>query len=234
MKILKAFLLCLLTLSSPLLAYPKGKVDVGATAIEAQVLLNGKKVETETFHGVNTTATIAPFYGACGKDSLVDGLVVKPRALGATHNEDYIWNTAFGVGYYIPVGDFSVTPLIGEFYGEISTHAPEVAFGPDVHQHSKFYGTYIGVDLSYTLCDWMFSISYQYAWTHNKTTYGLPGPFSGPFHEHTSGSSIAGQIDYYLNDNWSINLAAGYNESLTHEKHGLKIYGLRLGMGYTF
>lgn len=234
MKHLKTLLLCALSLSFPLLAQPKGKIDVGATALEVQVLLSGKKVETTHYYGINSTATIAPLCGLCGCDSLLDGIVLKPRVLGAWNHDDYIWNTALGIGYYIPVGDFSITPVIGEFYGELSTHAPEVAFGPDVHQHSKSYGTYIGIDLSYTWCDWLFSIAYQYGWTHTKTTYELPGPYSGPFKEHSSGSSIAGQIDYYITDNWSVNLAAAYNEALTHEKHGYKIYGVRLGMGYTF
>lgn len=243
MNLLKTLLLCLLTLSSPLLAYPKGKIDAGATALEVQVFLDGEKVETTNYYGINSTATLALLYGVCGNDSLLDGIVLKPRALGAWNGGSYIWNTALGIGYYIPIGDFSVTPLVGEFYGELSTHAPAAilrpdVFGPDVPQHSKSYGTYIGIDLSYTLCDWMFSLSYQYAWTHTKTHYNTPtNPFFFPtntFHDHSSGSSIAGQIDYYINDCWSINLAAAYNESLTHEKHGLKIYGVRLGMGYTF
>jgi len=231
MTLIRALLLCLLSLSYPLLAQPKGKIDAGPTYLNVGVYLNGTKVKTSHFYGGSATGTLLPFYGLCCDTQLLDGIVLKPRLLVAGGDGD-IWNTGLGIGYYIPLGDFSLIPQFGASKGGLRTSAPDVILGPDVTQHSKSWSSFVGLDLSYTYCDWMFSVSYQYAWSHTRTSYDvLPGL---AFNEKADGSNVAVQVDYFFNPCWSINAAAAYNESLSKENHGLKIYGFRLGLGYTF
>ncbi|MCH1430461.1 MAG: autotransporter outer membrane beta-barrel domain-containing protein [Chlamydiales bacterium] len=70
--------------------------------------------------------------------------------------------------------------------------------------------------------------------TVNATTAFTFNPANERSAAASHGWSWAAQLDYYVNDNWSVGLAYGYEGSKMKEKLSSKLDGFRLSAGYTF
>ena len=69
----------------------KGKIDVGPTLMNIDVLESGKTVETLHMIGAKADTTVLVY----------EGLYIKPGVLWGT-NEGKLWSGSIAVGYYIP------------------------------------------------------------------------------------------------------------------------------------
>jgi len=225
---------------------PRGKVDVGVAFVHVDVLLKG-----HTVHKMDVAAIKADL-----NYRVWSGLIVKPTFLfGGGHNDNEIATGGLGVGFAIPVrSNFSVTPLVGYNWGYMRTtfkHPVEIPvvnihLDPRVRERFRSQSPYVGFELSWTFRPaWRAVFCYQYAWSRTHTQLRVAGidPADVPSgfkkehtssHSHSSGSNISGMIEHDLNDNWSVNLGAAYNNSLSKEKHGLRAWGVKLGLAFWF
>lgn len=217
----RLFLLSTLLVSSSLYAN-YGKVDVGALYVHMDVLESGKTVHTMEMGGARVDATL----------QIVHGLVLKPMLLYATGGGDFT-SGGLGLGYYIPICDqFAILPSAGGTYSDIRTHFSLPAFGLfRLHEKFESMSGYVSLEMSYKPIECIrVSTVLQYAWSRTRTTIDVLGSSKSS----TKGWNYALTGDYYLTENWSLNVAGGYNLTLSQEKHGIRAAGVRAGVGYTY
>lgn len=211
----------------------RGKIDVGATLIKVDVLESGNTVDTMYIKAFKADATVLLWQGFCLKPGVL---------LGKGDGE--IATAGLGLGYYIPVGYFSsacegltLIPSAGVAYTYLSTHVdleipgiPSI-YTEDLKETFKSFSPYIAVDICYKLTDKLTLLGMiQYAWARTHTHIESLGKDKS----HSQGPNYALGFDYSLNNNWSITGGAGYNISLSKEKHGLRAIGGKLGVAYYF
>lgn len=234
----------LCTTESPICP-PKGKVDVGAAFVHIDVLYKG-----HTQHKIDVAAIKADL-----NYRIWSGFIVKPTFLfGGGHNDNEVASGGVGLGFCVPVSNtLSITPLVGCSWGYLRTsfkidHPATAAFGvsPRIRERFRSQSPYIGFETSWTFRPaWRVVLSYQYAWSRTHTQLRLAGidPSQLPIgvkeedtnsRSHTKGTNISGMLEHDLNDNWSVNLGAAYNNSLSKEKHGLRAWGVKIGAAYWF
>jgi hypothetical protein len=228
---------------------PRGKVDIGVAYVHVDVLFEGK-----TQHKIDVAAIKGDLHYR-----FWSGFILKPTFLfGGGHNDNQVATWGVGLGFCIPLCQtFNLTPTVGCNWGYLRTsfkidHPDAAAMGiaPRLRERFRSQSPYIGFEASWTFrpC-WRAVISYQYAWSRTHTTLRLAGidpahpalaPFTGVTekdtnsHSHTKGSNISGMIEHDINANWSVNIGAAYNNSLSKEKHGLRAWGVKLGVAYWF
>lgn len=176
-------------------------------------------------------------------------LLIKPTVLyGKGRGKDEAVQAGFGLGACIPFKDkWYFTPTLGVNWGWIKTgfeldvpmpiaDAPP-NMPPFINVHLKLtekfrsISPYVAFEASYTIVKgWraVGNIQYSYSRTHT---------FIKPLvHDksHSQGFSYSAMIEHDLNQKISINVGAAYNLSLTKEKHGMRIWGFKLGLAYWF
>lgn len=203
-----------------------GKVDIGPAYIHLDVLES------------NHTIRKRELWGARGDACVIfdNGIVIKPTLLGASGDSD-LWNGSLGVGLCAPFwNQLYITPLFGVsytyFHSKYSLQLPHI---PDMHvkvrEKIRSIGPYLGLDICWSFADcYRFYASYQYTWSRVRTE--IKPLFKGK--NHTQGPSYAVSLERDLTDQWSINVGAAYNISLSKEKHGLRGYGVKIGTSYWF
>lgn len=142
-----------------------------------------------------------------------------------------------GVGFCFPYKQcLCFTPVGGINCGYLRTTVtffnPFTGFGIDIVEKFRSTSPYVGFELSYNFYpNWRIILNYQYSWsrTHTKFSHHL-----GTSREKSKGSSYAALLEYDLTKCWSINVGGMYNCSLSKEKHGLRAYGFKLGLGYWY
>lgn len=236
-KLSLALFAALLAIPSLVFAEVRGRVDVGAVYAAVDILESGKTVKTLHMEGIKGDATILPIHG----------FAVKPSFIWTTGHGDLAAAT-IAVGYYIPIVKcFSILPNIGITWSYLKTTlnleelgVPREALPPHLHDVADSFhvkerfrsdSPFLGLDFSLTIFEKLTLIGmYQYAWarTHTKIT-GF-----GSDKSHSCGPNYSLALDYSLNQNWSISLGAGYNITLSKEKHGLRGKGVKLGLAYYF
>lgn len=213
---------------NPLNADCCGKIDAGPAFLHIDVLES-----SHTIKKINM-----PAIKADGLYFVWNGVCVKPTALYAAIGNSQIISAGCGIGHYTPIGTkCSITPSIGcnltQFKTTIHHYAVKEVPGLFLNLKERFrsISPYAAIDASYCFTPgWRIIACYQYVWsrTHTKIK-NFDSSKSSP-----SGSNYAMVVERDLNDNWSVNLGAAYNTSLTKEKHGLRGYGVRLGLAYWF
>ena len=199
-----------------------GRVDIGPTLMDIDILESGKTIETLHMTGVKGDATIL----------LYEGLCIKPGFLwGQGHGE--LASGTIAVGYYIPITKaFKILPNVGATWSALYTKIdlePLNLF----HLTERFRSSspFIGMEICYTLTErWSFLGIYQYAWSHTHTKIEKIGSSKS----HSCGPNYALAVEYSLNKSWSITCGVGYNITLSKEKHGLRGKGVKLGVAYYF
>lgn len=205
----------------------RGKIDIGPAYVHVDVLKSGK-----TDHKLDLAAVKAEFNYRFWKC-----LVIRPTLLyGRGCCNDEIFNGGAGIGVALPLSKcFGIMPIAGINFGYLSTHfkLEHPQFPCPFCVKEKFHSSspYIALEVSWTFTPtWRLLANYQYSWSRTRTVIK---PFVKD-RSHSEGSNYAAMIEHDLNKNWSINLGAAYNESLTKEKHGLRAYGFKLGVAYWF
>lgn len=229
-------------LSLPLSSYADhcgGKVDFGPVYVHLDVLESGHTVKKLDFGGfkLNGTIMIKEGYGFC----------VKPDVIYATGHDGELLAGSLGFGHVTPINDkFCVTPTVGLTLSNLSTNynalPPRTPIKLHLRERFRSLAPFIGLDVNYTIIKGLrICGNFQYSWsrTHTKiktqhtmndteikNKYISKGDSKGP--------SYALMIEKDLNDKYSIHLGAAYNSSLSHEKHGLRGYGIKLGVARWF
>lgn len=208
----------------------RGRVDAGAVFVSIDMLESGHTVRTLELWGGKADATILIWKGLC----------LKPSFLVATGKAN-LNTAALGLGFCIPMMNCLVlTPSIGVN----ETHYNSNLDFPDFYQFNvreKFQsqGVYGSIELSYKFWEkWRLIGQYQYAFSRVHTKLSLQVPFAEkPYissHDNCSGPSFGVQLERDMTDSLTITIGAGYNSSLSREKHGLRGKGLKLALGYWF
>lgn len=216
---MKKILLALLCLTSSLFA--KGRIDIGPAFVNVDMLESGKTVRSLDLFALRGDATVMIYEGLCLKPSF---LIADGKA--------NLNSASLGVGYCIPICEsVTITPSYGLTETRFKSRIDLPNFGM-FHLREKFTsrGQYVGLDVSWTFLEgWRIYGAVQYAWSHVHTKIG---PFSNK--SKTEGPSYALSLERDLNEEFSISLSAGYNASLSKEKHGLRGKGIKLGLVYWY
>lgn len=215
---MKKLLLCLCLTTS---LFAKGRVDIGPALVNVDMLESGKTVRSLDLFALKGEATLM----------LYEGLCLKPSFLVADGKAN-LNSASVGLGYCIPINEsITITPSYGLTETHFKSRVDLPHFGM-YHLREKFIsrGQYLCMDASWTFAPgWRLYGAAQYAWSHVRTKIG---PFSHK--SKTEGPSYALSIERDINEEFSIALSAGYNASLSKEKHGLRGKGIKLGLVYWY
>lgn len=204
-----------------------GKVDIGPAYVHIDLLESGHTVKRLDMAAVKADATIVPL------KNYFPGLCLKPTILyGSGHGD--LFTTGIGIGHFIPVNDkLCLTPSIGYTYTDLRARINLRNFGLlNLKEKFRSNGIYLCLEANYKFWEcWRISGQIQYVWSHTHTTISqLPGKQRS----NAKGFNYAALLERDLNQCWSVNLGFAYNESLTHERHGLRGYGTKVGIAYWF
>ncbi len=215
---------CLMAYQEQVAAECCGKIDLGPAYVHVDVLESNKTVKRLDMAAVRSDATLSILKG--------QGWVVKPFFIYAQGRGELL-STGVGFGHCTPICDWlTVTPSAGCAYTYFTTHVHLPLFGLR-HQREKFQSAspYVALEATATLMKGLrLCGSFQYAWSR---TYTRIEKF---FRDTNSaeGPSYSAMLEYDLSDEWSLQLGGAYNISLSHEKHGLRAYGGKIGIARWF
>ena len=200
----------------------RGKFEVAPTFAHLDILNFGKTVKTMDLPAIKADGNILLYKGLCIRPGFMYG-----------SNRGSLLTTGCGLGFAIPYKKWCFTPSVGVAYTQLKTHIPIDFFGFKLKVREKFHSwsPYISLEIFYriTKC-WRTGIMVQYAWSRSKTTIENFGSDKS----NAKGPNYAFLIERDLNEHWSINLGFAYNISLTREKHGIRGYGMKMGLAYWF
>lgn len=217
-------LLCLTTQKSYADFKICGKIDVGPTLMDIDILESGKTIKTLHMKGVKGDTTISVWKGVCLKAGFL---------AGRGHGRLFAYNV--GLGHYLPVTDkLLLIPSAGVAFSRLHTTV-DLDLGEikveDLKEKFRSTSPYIALEFCYKLHPkWTLMGMVQYAWSQTHTTIK---PFVSD-KSKSCGPNYSLGIDYSLNDHWSLTFGVGYNITLTKEKHGLRGKGAKLGLAYYF
>lgn len=200
----------------------KGKIDVAPAFVHLDILNFGKTVKTMDMPAVKADSNYLIYKGLCVKPSVLYG-----------SNRGYLLTTSLGLGYAIPYKRWCFTPSVGVYYTQVKTKIPIEFFGFKIKAKEKFgsWSSYLALEIFYKIAkNWRAGFQFQYAWSRSHTT--IEG--FGSDKSNAKGPSYAVILERDFCDHWSLNLGAAYNISLTREKHGLRGYGMKLGLARWF
>lgn len=204
-----------------------GKIDIGPVYVHLDVLQNGKTIKRLDMGGfkVNGTIMLKEGYGFCLKPDLI-------YAAG----EGELFAGALGFGHLFPVHpNLCITPSVGFNVSSMRTsydfYHPQLQRIIPVRERFHSTAPYVAIDANYTVWKGLRVCgSFQYSWSRTHTWLKKIGTFKSS----SKGASYAAMIEQDFNDKWSLHLGAAYNVSLSHEKHGLRGYGFKLGIAHWY
>ncbi|MFA6914986.1 MAG: hypothetical protein WC222_01190 [Parachlamydiales bacterium] len=201
------------------------KVDIAPAYVHMDILENGN-----TVHRLDMTAArLDSSFIFCG------GWTIKPMFMIARGDKGHFDTVGAGFGYTLPLSEsIVITPLVGLSYSYLSTrydlHLPIGSFF--TKRTYRTYSPYVGLDAVYSFGGgWRIGGSLQYAWANSRTSVGN---FAHNEKSEAQGFVSALTIEKDITENLSVNIGAGYNNSMTKEKHGLRGYGAKVGIAYWF
>lgn len=213
---------CLFLTTSLLYGACPGKIDIGPTIIDLDILESGKTVETLHMNGVKADANLLVYQGLCLKPGVMWG---KGRGELAT--------ATIAVGYYLPIyKDLRILPHVGFVWSHLHTRVDFEEFGLfNLRERFRSRSPFIGLEFCYTFAErWTLMGAYQYAWCHTHTKIGSIVSEKS----HSDGPNYSLGIEYGFDKHWAISFGVGYNITLSHEKHGIRGKGAKLGVAYYF
>lgn len=218
----------------------KGRLEVAPIGLFLKLKEPGNPRHL-TMGGARIDASLLPFEES--------GFLIRP-ALNLAYGKGNFWSTTLAFGYCIPLEKISpylntcpwdrikILPSLGIGYSRLHAHTDVMVptpvgifIFPD--QLEKFHARsfFIGIEGIFKLTDCLYTtLIYQYGWSRTHTSIGSLFSTNG----HSSGSSYAIYLDYFLNDSWAISSAFLYNESLDKDRFGILGIGCKLGIGYYF
>ena len=206
------FLFPLLLLSSYLSAGCDARVDIGPAFASIDMLESGKTVRTYNLGAIKGDAAV-----------VYQGFAIKPSFLYADGKAN-LTSGSVGLGFCIPViEDVYVTPSYG---------FTETRFKSKIEKFTS-HGQYVALDVSWSFIKgWRVYGMAQWCWSRVHTTLYFPFGTNILLKSHCKGPNYAIALEHDISDQFSVSLAAGYNTSLSKEKHGLRGKGVKLGLVY--
>lgn len=209
-----------------------GKAELSAAYVHIDVLESNK-----TVHRMDVPAVKADLNW-----KVWSGFIVKPTFLyGHGKHKDEVMQAGAALGFCYPVCEqLYLTPQVGFNYGLIKTSMDiKIPMDPvvKIHLTEKFrsYSPYVAIEGSYKICQgFRVCGTIQYSWSKTKTTIDPKLDPNFKENSHSEGFTYSGLIEYDLNNCWSVNIGGAYNVSLTKEKHGMRIWGGKVGIAYWF
>jgi hypothetical protein len=221
--IIRLCFVCLCIMGGNLFGEFKGRLDVGPTVLSVDMLESGKTNETLNMQGVKGDLTLMVY----------KALAVKPSFLVA-RGDGKLASGTIAMGAYLPVKKCYFFPHIAVTWGYLQTHIDldlgEIQFS---HLKERFRSQTLSVGLEFSYCfapKWTLMGVYQYAWSKTHTKIRSIGSDKS----HSKGSNYSIGLEYSIDDKWAVTLGAGYNITLSKEKHGIRGKGVKLGLAYYF
>lgn len=199
-----------------------GKIDLGPTIMDVDILESGKTVKTLHMKGVKGDGTFLVYEGLCIKPGFIWGRGHGQLAAGT-----------IAVGYYLPITKkLKILPNVGITWSYLHTRIDFEQLNMfDLKERFRSNSPFIGMEFCYSLTEkWTLMAIYQYAWSHTHTKIGSIVSDKS----HSCGPNYSVGVDYSLNKQWSIVFGVGYNITLSKEKHGIRGKGAKLALAYYF
>lgn len=201
------------------------KVDIGPAYVHIDVLESRNTVKELDLAAFRAEASLIS----------EGGWYLKPFYLYGKGHDGELTSYGASIGRCIPIfGRLILTPQVGATYTDL--HA---TFHADIGEVKKFkfqekfksLAPFVGIEaaIKLTKC-WRLYASAQYAWSHSKTR--VKDLITSK--SDSEGPNYAAMLEYDLNECWSVNVAAAYNESLSKEKNGIRGHGIKLGIARWF
>lgn len=230
------FVCTLLAAGGSLSAGLHGRFDLAPVVMDVKVQEQGHTIKTLDMVGARADATLQVVEGY--------GFVLKPFFMSASGGGDLIQG-GINVGHYTPISEkISVTPIIGWSGSRLNTNLSrefykQTMFVSSARERFHASSLNLGLEVAYAFTpSWILTGIYQYGFARTNTRITMNIPYMGDktFYSkgHSQGSNAALVLDYYVTQNWIISAGAAYNNSLSKEKHGLKAFGGKLGIGYYY
>lgn len=206
---------------SPLKAH-MGKVDVGYSRIDVDIINSGEPEKNLDLWGISGNACI----------NVIHCAVVKPTFVWAQGDAEY-FSVGSGLGAYLPFWEcFALIPNVGSTFSHMSFRIDLPNFGMfNLKQHFHTLSYFVGIDGTWTInpC-FTLSATVQYAWADIHTTIITLLKDKG----ESSGWNYFAQADYYVLPCVSINASVAYLTSRSEDRHGNDSLAFRVGLGYLF
>lgn len=204
----------------------KGKIDVAPAYVHIDILQSENTIKTLDLFALKVDSTVMIF-DQCG-------FSVKPSLLYGGSKDGRLFTAGLGIGYYFPITKmFALTPTLGCNYTYLKAEIPVEFFGStfDLQQKFNAWSPYIGLEahMYFSSC-WRACAVVQYSKSYSRTKIESLGTSN----ERSQGPNYAILLERDINKQWSVNIGAAYNISLSHEKHGLRGWGVKLGTAYWF
>lgn len=224
-KITYAFFICLSLCSGIIEGKSIRKLEIAPAYIHIDVIAMKKTVQELDMPGVRGDFSSVSEKGWMGKASII---------YGKEGNGEFT-SAAFSFGRYIPFKEkWAVIPSIGVSYTDMKTIIPihhPILGNLKVRDSFKALAPFLGIEGIYSFKENLrLAASIQYAWSHPHTN--IVKLFSSK--SDAQGPNYGLLLEYDLNKLWSVNLGAGYNESFSHEKNGLRARGIKVGLARWF
>jgi opacity protein-like surface antigen len=220
--ILRLFIILACLSFSSLYGALHGKIDLGPTLMDIDILESGKTIETLHMKGVKGDLTLLVYQGFCIKPSFIWGRGHGQLAAGTV-----------AIGYYLPLTEkLKILPNVGITWSYLYTRVDFEELNLfDLKERFRSDSPFIGMEICYSLTDkWTLMGVCQYAWSRTYTKIGALVSDKS----HSCGPNYSLGVDYSLNEHWSVVFGVGYNITLSKEKHGIRGKGAKLGIAYYF
>lgn len=216
------------TVCSMVLSSSRGKIDVAPAYAHVDVLQSGKTIKRLDMFAGKGDATILIWHGLC----------LKPTVLYGKEGKNSLFSGGIGLGHYTPLTDkFTLTPSVGCLYTQLRSQFMLDSFEMPLHAKQRFQSVSPYAAMEMTWCfapTWRVCAQYQYCWSHSHTVTKVALVGNQKDNSKACGPNYAIMLEKDLTQCLSINLGAAYNISLSKEKHGLRGYGVKLGIAYWY
>ncbi len=199
----------------------KGKLDIGPAYIHLDILESGRTIDRIDMMGVRGDFSYF----------IHKGLYIKPTVLygDGGSKKGSLFTASLGLGYLIPLTKtFLIAPSFGINYGYIRTKVDFPAYQlKDLTETFNSWAPFIEADIYYTFIpSWRVCAGVQYSWSRSDIEIQKLGKSKSK----SQGFAYSILLEHDLNDQWSCNIGAAYNLSLSKEKHGLRGTGIKAGI----
>jgi len=202
-----------------------GKIEIAPAFLHIDILESGHTVKR------------MDMWAARGDFSynVYKGLFIKPMVMYGHNNaaKGGIFSAGLQASYYIPFNKkWAISPGVGLGYCHLWTKIDVPDYNLyGLKERFKSLSPFLSLDVYYTFFEGFRVIaSYQYSFSRTHTSIQM----LGKSRSHSEGPVYGMQLEYDLSPNWSLNLGAAYNISLTKEKHGIRGSGIKGAAVYWF
>lgn len=230
-----ALLLLLCTKQTPLQAQeeafftdetaPRGRIEIAPAFLHLDILESGHTVKRMDMWGIRAEVGYRIWKGLFIKPSLIYG------EGGASKGGTFTGTVL--VGHYVPLtSNLAVAPSAGISYCHLWTEIdlPQYKL-KNLKEKFRSVSPIIGLECYYKISpDLRVSATVQYSWSNTRTTISHLGTSKSK----SKGFIYSFSLEKDLNAQWSLNVGAAYNLSLTKERHGLRASGIKVGLARWF